>query len=247
MTRSAGSAALQWAVLQQWPIGGQALDLSLNLRHERAAPLYRSLAAYVTADQAASRIGLSAGLAGASAQLQLATRVDNLDRIPTLLRTKTDEWNLALNLPLRAWWGAADQPGLWPSVAWSTRQTHQRAVNAPVTEDSGIAASHRPDQIDRAQQLNLSWALPNGSFTYGLARSKVDNRQPGRALADFERLAHQAAIDWAFSDTLRLATSLTRSRQFSVETGLINWTTGRHAAARLAAERTLGRDGQRQP
>jgi hypothetical protein len=227
VTRTAMIAAIQLGLLRQWPLAGRPLDLTLDLRHERAAPQYRSLAAYVTPDQALSRAGLQAAMAGASAQLQLVSRVDNLDRIATLLRTRTDEWNLALNLPLPSWWGAeAGTLSPWPALSWTSRHAYQRAVNAPVTEDSGFAASQRPDQIDRAQQLNLTWALPVGNLSYGLARSSVDNRQPGRERADFRRLAHQIGVDGAVTDSLRLALALQRSRQLSIETGLVNWSSG---------------------
>ena len=231
VTRNALLASLQWAALQQHAVAGHPLDLTLALRHERAAPLYRSLAAYVTPDQQATRAGLQAAWRGATARLDAGTRVDNLARIATLLRTRTDERQLALSLPLAAWREAGDATAgsWWPTLAWSWQQVHQRAVNAPVPEASGFAATHRPDQVDQSQRVDLTWALPAGSLRYGLLRARVDNRQPGRERADFERLAHEAAVDLAIGEAWRVGLALTRSREHSVETGLVRWRTGSSA------------------
>ncbi len=228
-TRNALLASMQWAVLQQHALAGHPLDLTLALRHERAAPLYRSLAAYVTPDQQTTRAGLQAAWHGATARLDAGTRADNLARIATLLRTRTDEQQLALTLPLPAWMaptGGAPAAGYWPALAWTWRQVHQRAVNTPVPEESGFAATHRPDQIDHSQRLDLTWALPTGSLRYGLLRSRVDNRQAGRERADFARLSHQVAVDTALGDAWRVGLALTRSRERSVEADLVRWRTG---------------------
>lgn len=231
-TRNALLASMRWAVLQQQPLAGHPLDLTLDLRHERTAPLYRSLIAYVTPDQQTTRAGLQAAWRGATARLDAGTRVDNLARIATLLRTRTDEQQLALTVPLPAWMApargapAAGGRSGWPALAWTWQQVHQRAVNTPVPEESGFAATHRPDQIDHSQRLDLTWALPTGSLRYGLLRSRVDNRQPGRERADFARLSHQVAVDTALGEAWRAGLALTRSRELSLETGLVRWRTG---------------------
>lgn len=247
--RHAWSAMLRWAALQQWPLGdaaaGHLLDLSLDLRHDQAQPLYRSLGASVVPDQQATRAGLQLALQGATLQLGAATQVDNLARIATLLRTRTDEATGALGLPLASWFAAAPEVGAgegaaaaskadgagpgfnpWPTLALNGKWVHQRAVNAPAEEASGIAATHRPDQVTREQQLNLNWALGAHAVGYGVSRSVVDNRQVGRETADFRRLAHQASLNLAFGDAWRAALALARTRQASVETGLVNHTIG---------------------
>jgi hypothetical protein len=237
----------------------QPLDLSFDVRHERAAPQYRSTAASVTPDQEVNRLGVQAGWRGATAQLSATGRVDNLARIATLLRTRTDEGEAGLSLPLATWLrsssaraadaagaggidGKGGQPGptgapaspplvLWPTVSLNARRVHQRAVNQPRVEDSGIAPSHRPDQLTDEQQLKLDWALGAHALGYGVSRSRTDNRQVGRELADFDRLSHQLSVSLVPSETWRLALTLQRARQFSVETGIANRTIGGSAQA----------------
>jgi len=235
--RHALSASLRWAALQQWPLGdaaaGRLLDLTLDLRHDHAQPLYRSLGASVVPDQQATRAGLQLALKGATLQLGAATQVDNLARVATLLRTRTDEATSALGLPLGTWFASAPPDAAagpafipWPTLALNGKWVHQRAVNAPAEEDSGIAATHRPDQVTREQQLNLNWALGAHAFGYGVSRSVVDNRQVGRENADFHRLAHQASVSLTLGEAWRAALALARTRQASLETGLVNHTLG---------------------
>ncbi|MCW5609765.1 MAG: hypothetical protein KIS83_03615 [Rubrivivax sp.] len=241
-TQDAHQAELQLELLRQAAVFGTArpLDLALTLRHERAAPLYRSLGAFVTADQELARVQLQAALAGAQLQLHAVQRHDNLARIATLLRNRTDEQGATLALPLPAWFGAAGNTGAtpegaeagapspwWPAASLSWQRVHQHALNEPEPEASGIAATHRPDQVNRNVQLNLQWTLPQGwAFGYALARSHQDNRQPGRETADFRNLSHQVSLTAPITDTLRATLALTRSRNLSVETALVAWTTG---------------------
>jgi hypothetical protein len=227
-TRDAYSIDLQVDLLRQSAALSERhpLDLTLGLRQDRAEPLYKSLGASLDADRERRRVSLQAALAGAQLQLQLARGEDNLARIPTLLRTRTDERQLALNLPLPAWFDADATASRWPTLAWSWQGVHQRAVNAPPTEDSGFAATHLPDQLNATQQLNLGWTLPRGSLAYTLAWSRQDNRQIGRERADFANLAHQLAGSWTFGEALRASLDLQRSRNHSVELALTQRTLG---------------------
>lgn len=223
----------------------QPLDLALDLRHDSAEPQYRSSAASVTPDQRASRLGLQAGFKGASAHLNLATRVDNLDRIATLLRTRSDERDAGLTLPLAAWFAAGATAGLpWPTLALATRHSAQRAVNEPLVENSGIAASHRPDQIAREHQLRLDWTLGAHALGYSAARSLTDNRQPGRERADFERLAHQGSLAINLGEAWRIALALQRTRQLSIETGVISLARGGSVQADWRASERLSLSAQ---
>ena len=230
VTRSAHVVDLQADLLRQSPVFGQAhllLDLGLSLRHERAAPLYRSVGTFVTADQELGRLQLQARLAGAQLQLQGVRRRDNLDNIPTLLSNRTDEATLSVDLPLPAWLGTPGVASGWPTLALVWQYVHQRATNEPDVEGSGIAPTHRPNQLNRSRQLNLAWALPGGSIVaYGLARSDQDNRQPGREQADFRNQVHQFSLAATLTEGLRTQLGLTRSRNLSVEQSLETWNTG---------------------
>lgn len=235
VTRNAWSAELQAQLVKaaapaegtETGAGG-SFGLRLLLRHDHAAPLYRSLLDPLQGDQAVSRVGLQAALAGASAQVALSRKFDNLDRIATLLRTRTDETLAALNLPFGRWLagGDADAATRWPTVSWNWHRVHQFAVSMPPPEDSGFAASQRPDQVNLVQRLQAAWAHGQHGFAYALERTLLDNRQPGRERADFQTLGHQVSATRQFSPTLRANAMLQRQRRLHVETGLVRWTTG---------------------
>lgn len=227
VTAPAHVADLQVELLRQAALGSHRLDVGVGLRHERAAPLYRSIGAFVTADQTLTRLQWRAAIAGAQLSWQLARREDNLDRVATVLANRTDENGLTLNLPLPAWFGGA--PGAaspWPTLAASWQRVHQRATNTPATGDSGIAETHRPDQMNRTQRLNLSWSFGATSLAYTLARSLQDNRQTGRERADFRSLGHQVSLSGSLGDRLRANLAVNRSRNLALETGFVTWTTG---------------------
>jgi hypothetical protein len=243
-TREAHRVDLQWDLLTRDTAAPAAPNATLGLMHERVAPLYRSLAAAFASDQMHTRLSLQGGWSGATLQLQAARREDNLARIATLLRTGTDEITAAFTLPLPAWLGphegAAADASWWPQLAGSWQQVHQRALNAPAIDTSGIAPSHRPDQQNRNAQLNLSWTHALGSFGYGLAASEQDNRQPGREQADFRNLTHQLTLAWTLHDTLRANASVQRARQHSVEQNLVRRIEGATLGLDWQARERLG-------
>lgn len=204
---------------------GGPLTLSATLRHERINPLFRSLGASLAAGQCSTRLGLNAGWAGAQLQLTHQAQRDNLGDIATLLSTKTQSSALNAQLPLPQWLGVPGQPGWWPVLDLQWQSVHQFAINTPVTEDSGFAASHRPDQLSRQVQLGLNWTRDRWSWRYGLSRSVQDNRQTGRERADFSSLGHQANATWRATDTLNLTLGVQRHRHLSVEKDLVSRTT----------------------
>jgi hypothetical protein len=220
VTRNAFAGELAVQLLQ--PDGSVAWHpaLTLSLRHEQAAPLYRSLAASVTPDQRATRLAMQLGIAGADLTLQRQQRMDNLGRVATLLRTRTDETQASANLPLARWFGGEQPHPAWPNASWSWQWVHQRADNTPLAEDSGFAASQRPDQVNVVQQLQLNWTLPQGSFGWNLARTLLDNRQPGRERADARSLSQQWQLAWAFNERWQGQWGLQHGRQLNVETAV---------------------------
>lgn len=219
VTRNAYSAELHAQLLQPAGDAPGAPSLAMNLRHEQAAPLYRSLAAAVTPDQRLSRVGAQFGWAGAALSLQWQQRIDNLDRVATLLRTRTDDALASLSLPLPRWFGATGA-SVWPNVNLGLQRLHQRAANLPPPEGSGFAASQRPDQVNGQQQLQLGWVLPRGAFGWQVSRTLLDNRQPGRERADARSLGQTWQLSWAFDERWQAQGGLSRSRQLNVETAV---------------------------
>jgi len=231
-TRSAWLAGLQWLVVKPAPPAEGApapawpFELRASLRVEQAAPLYRSLFAPVQADQVQARFGLQGTLAGGSATWSHTRRADNLDRVATLLRTRTDESTAAITLPLAGWLDRGNAASHWPTLGWAWQRVHQFAANTPRAEDSGFAASQRPDQLNRVQSWQLGWARELSSLNYTLETTLQDNRQPGRERADFRTTTHRIAWSHGFDPTLRTQLGVQRQRRTQDETALVQWSDG---------------------
>jgi hypothetical protein len=199
------------------------LTLTASTRHERVAPLFRSLGASIGADRRANRAGLGAQIAGAQVQLTRLRAEDNLDNIPSLLQTRTSTTAWSANLPLPQWLNAGSTRSAWPALSYQRQFVHQRALNAPAVEDSGVAATHRPDQISRQQQLSFNWTRDMLSWGYSVSQSHQDNRQVGRERADFASLSHQLTSSWRAGETLNLVFGVQRNRNTSREKELVTY------------------------
>lgn len=230
------------------------LTVTATVRHERVAPLFRSMGASLAADQRVEHGSLGASFAGAQLQFARQRQRDNLDDIPTLLATRTDSDTASATLPLPQWLGADAMRSLWPGVNLQWQRVRQVARNTPPTADSGFAASHRPDQLNRQASAGLNWSRERWTFGYTLSRSAQDNRQPGRELADFETLGHQAQaslrLGQAFNVTLGLQHNRNSSREkdltTTTDTGNVgfDWTVRDRWAIAAHYARTLGDDSR---
>lgn len=230
------------------------LTTTLALHHARVAPLYRSLGAFFAADQALDRVTLNQQAGGTQVQLLAARQEDNVDDVPTILKSRTTTLSATLALPLAQLLGTGGATSGWPQLNYVLQSVAQQALNTPVAEDSGFAASQRPDQRNRSHQLSLAWNIDTWTVSYGLSRSTQDNRQPGRELADFDNTGHQGSLSWRASDRLSLSAGLNVARNHSRERDLttttdfgnlgIDWRVTDRWAVAANVGRTLGGDSR---
>jgi hypothetical protein len=190
---------LNFALLQNaaW-LGMQGVNANLNLRHQRIDPLYGSLGAFVRPDTLRNELGLGLKLGQVYLQGRAGASEDNLDDIPTILKTVTRDHGLDATLPLAALFGADTAPSIWwPSVTLSAGRVQQYAGNMPPPDESDFnSASHLPDQVTETFGTTLNWNLKSFGIGYSVAYSKQDNRQPGREFADFDNLNHGLSLSW---------------------------------------------------
>jgi hypothetical protein len=202
----------------------QPLTITLSAHHQRVEPLYKSIGASSSPDRRLNRAALAAQFGAGQLQLNASRERDNLDNVPTLLTTRTDSTGANLSLPLAQWLGGGES--WWPQLGYTVLVVRQRAINAPATEDSGIAATHRPDQRNVSHNATLNFTRGAFNFGYTLARATQDNRQPGRENADFENLGHQLSFGWRVGEKLSLNVGANTNRNFSREKDLTTSTRG---------------------
>lgn len=185
-TRQAWNGGFELDLLRGKPMGAErTVDLTLALRHEEIEPQFRSVAAFLAADRRHDTAELRGQIGIVSMQLVHSRSRDNLDRIASILTTRTRRSAANFSVPLSEAFGGG---AAWPALSYSAERTHQYGLALP--ENGGFSASHIPDQISLSHALGLDWTGASWRLGYRLALSDQDNRQPGRELADFEGVIH---------------------------------------------------------
>jgi hypothetical protein len=195
---------------------GATTEWRMSLHHERVAPQYRTLATYVQSDVERNRASVNGRLGSLSIQLSGSAAEDNLDEVPSILKTRTRQQGLNLGLPLSELFMRGDeaQPRVWlPLVSVSHDRTHQYGVALPT--DGGFSPSHVPDQVSRNDTGALNWQGMRWSLGYNRSRSRQDNRQPGRELADFTTDTH--GVNTSLTVHAKLDVGLDWSRERAVD------------------------------
>jgi hypothetical protein len=177
------------AVLRNRRLAGtRTVNLTVGWQHERVDPLYRSVAAFVSADQLQNRLQAQAQVAGVNLRADHARSEDNLDEIPSILKSKTRRSAFNVGVPLPTVLARTGSPWL-PRLAWGIDLTHQFGDAIPV--GGGFDPSQIPDQGTTRHTASADWTVgPRVSFGYRLSYSNQDNRQPGREAADFTNRNH---------------------------------------------------------
>lgn len=172
----------------------RTLDLSFNFRRERVDPQFGTVGTSVTADRLQTQFGINAAIAGATIQYQSNQSEDNLANLATVLKTRTRNTSLNVNVPLQTVLNV--QNNFLPTLTYSFQKTHQFGVNTPIPELSAFDPTEIPDQITTTRQFGVSWSMSQFNLSYQLSNTFQDNRQPSRENADFKTISHQIALGW---------------------------------------------------
>jgi hypothetical protein len=182
------------------------LNLTLNYRHERVDPLFRSIGAATQADLFRNE----AEFAGSYGELTFTaahTRFnDNLAGIRTILRTNTSRAAFAINTPLQGLFSGAPpttpNPFL-PRVGYTFERVRASADFIPIGGGFDQPGAI-PDQANIIQSFVAEWQIKEIKLAYRLNHSLQDNRAVGRERADLQNFTHNATIGWNPSVTLEL-------------------------------------------
>jgi hypothetical protein len=212
--RDARYLTARFAILQSLEVGENLYtDLSIGVQHERVDPQYRSVATFAQADNERNGADLSWMLGAFSMQIGHSENEDNLDRVPSILTTKTKNSSASLSLALPQMLASSPRATLWPNMSYGFNRTHQYGLDVP--ENSGFSESHVPDQISRSHNASLQWSGSKWRFGYSLNYSTQDNRQTERENNDFSSLNHGWSIGLTPVTPLDIGLDLSRERAFS--------------------------------
>jgi hypothetical protein len=210
-TRDARYLDASYALLQDLALGeSRKANITINYRHENIAPLFRSVTAFVQPDRAQNQIEVVAAIGDVTATLSHQRFNDNLENIPTILKTLNRRNNLIVGTPLGSLFGNRAQPSRWlPRISYSMDEFHQFAPTVPVGGGFEGNASTIPDQVSRNQNARADWQLEKWRFGYRFNRSFQDNRQPGRERADLINFMNGFSL--GFNPTSRMDLNLEAS------------------------------------
>lgn len=181
-------------------------NLTLNFRHERVDPLFRSIGANTQADlfrNEAEFVGAYGELTFTAAHTRFN---DNLAGIRTILRTNTRRAAFAINTPLQGLFSGAPptQPNPFlPRIGYTFERVTASADFIPIGGGFDQPGAI-PDQANIVQSFVAEWQVKEIKLAYRLNHSLQDNRAVGRERADLQNFTHNATVGWNPLTTLEL-------------------------------------------
>jgi len=192
-TNGAHSAEVSYDLLQNKAFAGaQSTTLTAVLRAAYADALYNAIGTTAAPDQMQYQFGLNGQFDQVAVSLNHFESEDNVDDLPTILKTRTESTDLTVALPMRAIKGGAEAGTLWPDITYGLNRTYQFGKNKPPEFDD--PDSQIPNQVNLVNRLDFAWTWSAWDLMYSFQHSNQDNRQPGRAKADSTLLGNQLTL-----------------------------------------------------
>ena len=209
-TRDARFGELRADALRGGKVLGIPTTLSVAARHERVDPQFRSVAAAaVQADRAQDAIDVTGAAGALQFQAQAGRTRDNLDRVRSLLTTRTRTGSASATLPVAPLVRAPNGSWWWPTLAAAWQALRQAGDGIP--PDGGFRGAFQvPDQRTRSATVSAAWQRAASTLTLRAERSSVENRQPDRDGAGVVTNVLGATLGTTLSPALTLGVDLAR-------------------------------------
>lgn len=194
----------------------KTLALTVNYKHERVDPLFRSLGASTQADKTSQEVSANATVGDLAVQFGYNQFNDNLADVPSILKSVTRAYRVNVSFPAAMFFkGNLAKSPLLPRVSYGFDRTHQFGEAIPVGGGFEFAPEAIPDQFQTNQTLGLEWTIGKFSFGYNYNRALTDNEQVTRETADQLNQVH--AVKFGFNSGARLQTSVELNRESAFE------------------------------
>jgi len=212
---------------------GKPISLALSYEYERVAPLYKTVGEFPQADVMRHLVAANGMLGDVAMSASLQEMHDNLDDIPTILTTKTRQFQSNVSMPLKSMLSGADGGGsfsfLLPDLNATYSLVHQFGDNRPdLNPLSGFSPGHIPDQMTKTLEFSANWSGETWSMGYIHNRSRQDNRQRGRANSDFVNVLHGVNGELRLFDQLSLTAGISRNSARDIEQAISTYTLSRN-------------------
>jgi len=212
-----------YQILREVPLTGTTkASLQVNYQHERVDPWFRSVPAAVRANKLLNRAGLVAKLGAVTAAYSHARFNDNLDDVPSILKTLTRQHGLMIGVPLATFFGqrgSSSRPPAWlPSLSYSYDRTHQFGAGVP--ENSDFKEAQVPDQVAANHLLTAEWQTQRWRYSYRLTYTAQDNLGGNRGGAKLRNMVHGLTLGFAPHSGFDVSFDLNVERVLSLDTNL---------------------------
>lgn len=191
------------------------VSLSANFKHERIDPLYRTVAAFLQADQLQNVVDATFTAGPLSGQIAHTRRSDNLDEIESVLTTLNRESSASLNLPTSNIAAFKKLGAFAPALSYSFGLRHALAEELPV--NGAFRTTDLPDQKNTSHEMRAQWQKGRVNLGYRFSRSLQDNRQAERERADFLAVSQSLSFGLTLNQRSQLTTDVSAERQRSKE------------------------------
>jgi len=201
----------------------KSLNMTASFKHELVEPLYKSLGAGAGADRTAQDYAVDASIGEITFGYGFNTSNDNLNNIPSILKSVTRANRFAVALPLAALIGKSDKPSQFlPRLGYNIDISHQFGRGIPVNGGFEIDPATIPDLLNTNQTLSATWQFTKFDFEYRYNRSFADNRQIGVEGNDQIGWTHGFTVGVKPMETLSLNVGLNLESQNNLELATIN-------------------------
>ena len=196
--------------------------LTMTFRHETVDPLYRSLGASTQADRTQNQAELIATVGDINALFSYTRFNDNLNDIPSILKSLTRAERVTVGAPLVSVFGGPKPSqrltALLPRVSYSLDRLHQFGAAIPVNGGFEFAPEAIPDFLGTSQSFTSDWQIEKFRVGYRFNHSLQNNRQIGRQLADLVNFVHAITTGFPVRETLDLTFDLSLEQAKNIET-----------------------------
>jgi len=194
----AANQQIQDAQSPETAIESKKLSLTLNIRHERIDPLFRSIGAASQADLQQNVVEFVGAFGDLNFTAAYTRFNDNLAGIQSILRTNTRREAFAINTPLQNLFrlhpAVVPNPFL-PRIGYSFDRTRAFADFIPIGGGFDQPGAI-PDQANINQAFTAEWQFKEFRIAYQLNHTFQDNRAISRERADLQNFVHAASFGW---------------------------------------------------
>jgi hypothetical protein len=227
-TRNAHYVEVGYDVLRDRKVmESKKANLTVNVRHEQVAPLFRSVAADTQANKFQNQIEVIGSLGEFTLTASNFRFHDNLDNLPSVLKAFTRRQNLLIGAPLASLSRNPEKPSRWlPTLSYGFDRTHQFALALP--SNAEFKPSQLPNQISTNHTFSSDWQTEHWRFGYRFNHSLQRNRAEGVPIpATLANAVHGVSIGWKVTRSLDVSFEVSREQLRSLD-GNANKDTERH-------------------